>query len=102
MAFLPDATDFTDIPLMPKGDDAKVSCPKCFGHGYWNLTLNAYGPGKHFKAFCGQCWGWGWVKGTDATCLHDFKAIAPAQPFRCYHTDQCQKCGRTRSYSSDD
>lgn len=113
--FLPDATDFTDLPVRTlaaftdfadgsKRSGTFVLCPKCHGHGGWNLLLNQYGPGKHFQASCAQCWGWGWVAGdsTDATCLHDFHAIKPDQPFRCWHTDQCRKCGRTVSYSSDD
>lgn len=106
--FLPDATDFTDIPVMAHpgatyADKAThVLCPKCQGHGKWNLTVNAYGPGRHFQGSCGQCWGWGWVSGADATCLHTFVAIAPDQPFRCWHTIQCTACGTKRSYSSDD
>jgi hypothetical protein len=109
--FLPDATNFLDIPVMPNPEAAfgysggpMVACAKCQGHGKWNLTVNAYGPGKHFQGGCGQCWGWGWVKAdsVDATCLHTFKAIAPDQPFRCWHTVACTQCGHKRSYSSDD
>jgi len=107
--YLPDATDFTDIPakLNPseRTDGARMAgsfvlCPVCHGHGCWNLLLNRYGPGQHFQAFCRQCWGWGWVE--DGTCVHDFREVAPDQPFRCWHTERCTKCGRTRSYSSDD
>ena len=108
--FLPDATDFTGLTVRPDpvtlfpDKTGFVLCPKCHGHGRWNLTLNAYGDGKHFQASCGQCWGWGWVDGAspDATCLHDFVGIAPDQPWRSWHTIRCTLCGKTRSYSSDD
>jgi hypothetical protein len=95
----------TDGARMP-GDF--VLCPKCFGHGGWNLRLNAYRgttpEQRHFRASCGQCWGWGWVEtaSLDATCVHDYVGIAPDQPWRCWHTIQCTKCGATKSYDSSD
>jgi hypothetical protein len=110
--FLPDATDFTDIATTERPDlrfaslagREWVTCPKCAGHGKWNLTRDAYGAGRHFQAHCGQCNGYGWVEaGTvDATCLHDWHPTTPSQPFRCWHTDLCSRCGATHSYSSDD
>ena len=103
--YLPDATDFTDIPARPAPGSSPAMiarCPKCQGRGKWNLRRDAYGPGKHFQAACGQCWGWGWVEPADATCLHTFTNIAPDQPFRCWHRIRCTQCGRTHSYSSDD
>lgn len=120
MAFLPDATDFTDQPIQERPDlrfpgskpGPWVHCPKCLGHGRWNLTLDAYGPKpgdssgqrQHFQASCGQCWGWGWVEAgsLDATCLHQFSEVTPDQPFRCSHTIRCAQCDQRRSYSSDD
>ena len=112
MTFLQDATDFTDmlVKVRPdlRTDGARkpgtfVLCPVCKGYGGWNLTLNAYGAGRHFQAFCRQCWGWGWVEpGTDATCVHTFVEIAPDQPWRCWHTIRCTTCGETRSYDSSD
>lgn len=111
-SYLPDATDFTDIPVQPKPGEDAVLCPKCKGHGYWNLKLHAFAPlpgdphsrRQHFKASCAQCWGWGWVRATsrDAICLHDFVEIKPDQPFRGFHTLKCQVCGKKRSYSTDD
>lgn len=107
--YLPDATDFTDMELLLRPDvrfetmpGPWTLCPLCKGYGGWTLKLDAYGLGKHFRAFCRQCWGWGWAKGADATCIHDYKEIAPDQPFRCWHTIRCTKCGETKSYSSDD
>lgn len=113
--YLPDATDFTDmiIQLPPHERFASMAgdytlCPKCHGYGGWNLRLNAYRgetpDQRHFRASCGQCWGWGWVarEGPDATCVHEYREIEPDQPWRCWHTIQCTKCGRTRSYDSSD
>jgi hypothetical protein len=58
---------------------------------------------RHFRAFCFQCHGWGWVQpGLDADCLHEFKEIAPDQPWRCWHTYKCEKCGKTKSVDSSD
>ena len=110
--FLDDATDFTGIAVKDNPGERFesmrkqewVHCPLCHGHGNWNLTLNAYGPGQHFQAFCRQCWGWGWVEkdSPSVTCIHKFVEIAPDQPFRCWHTIRCTECGEKRSYSSDD
>lgn len=112
--FLPDATDFTDIPLLAKPEGypqgADTICPLCHGHGKWNLELNAYGSGKHFQGGCGQCWGWGWVTPEDADCIHEFVEISQAKAKAlgvmhfgmCWHVIQCTKCGRLRSYDSSD
>src|SRR5262245_27893834 len=49
--FLKDATSFVGFP--PKRKPTKLfpdltqKCPKCHGHGGWNLELNAYGRGDH-------------------------------------------------------
>lgn len=110
-AFLPDATDFTDVTVkdapsvrFPDMTGPWAHCPVCKGHGTWNLEVNAYGPGKHFQAFCSQCWGWGWVKadGADAACVHEFVEVKPDQSWRCWHTIRCTKCGHTKSYDSSD
>ena len=117
--FLPDATDFTDMPVKVRPDlrtdgarmpGTFVLCPKCHGHGGWNLTLHAYSPApgdpsgkrRHFQAFCSQCWGWGWVAAgsRDATCVHTFAEVAPDQPWRCWHTIRCTACGEKKSYDS--
>ena len=34
----------------PRCDSVPVTeCGKCKGHGKWNLELDAYGPGRHFR-----------------------------------------------------
>lgn len=35
-----------------------------------------------------------------ALCYHDYKEIAPSQPWACWHTEKCTKCGHTWSYDS--
>jgi len=112
--YLPDATSFDDLPILeepskrfPFPNSSKegnhVLCPKCKGHGYWNLQLNAYGPGRHFKCSCGQCNFWGWVdKGSlDETCIHERVEITPERTaekgFHYWgifcHAYECKKCG---------
>lgn len=115
--YLPDATDFTDMTMRLKPDQLFpnslqgrdwVECPKCRGYGGWNLRLNAYRGDtperRHFRASCGQCWGWGWVEqdGPDANCIHDYREIKPDQPWRCWHTIKCKRCDRKRSYDTSD
>lgn len=78
-----------------------VLCPKCKGHGGWNLTLNAYGPGKHFQAHCSQCNGWGYVRpGRDAECIHEDKHLRNTG--NCLNVYGCVKCGREVEIDSSD
>ena len=37
-------------------------CPTCQGYGGWILRPNAYGEGKHFECWCGDCFGNGYLK----------------------------------------
>jgi hypothetical protein len=84
---------FTDMP------GPWVRCPKCKGHGGWNLLLNQYPSDipahRHFRAACMQCNGWGWVKqdSVDATCIHDLKEVPTGRMFD--HRYVCTKgCGK--------
>lgn len=97
-----DAMNFDDIPIqtMPyPSTEPLVTCPKCHGHGYWNLRLNAYGPGKHFQALCSQCMGWGRLTAADAACVHDW---AVTRTGRCLVESTCTKCGKGRVIDSSD
>lgn len=85
-----------------KPDYLEFQCPACLGYGGWILKRDAYGPDQHFKCHCGQCYGWGWVHEIDAHCVHDLKEIKPSEPWRCWHTYECTKCGRQLSYDSSD
>lgn len=110
--YLPDATDFTDIPKrsQPDGLELIYECPKCHGHGMWNLRLHAYGSGNHFPCSCGQCHGWGYVAEADRSCLHEYRELSPTECLgrriahhgMCWHVVECVYCGRCLSYDSGD
>lgn len=111
--YLPDATNFDGLPKLErpsKDHNMPYQCPKCKGHGRWNLRLDAYGPGKHFQAHCGQCNGWGWVSEEDRDCVHKYEEISQAECRekgimhwgRCWHAYQCGKCGRVTGRDSSD
>jgi hypothetical protein len=111
MAYLPDATVFTDMAVKDKPghkDGALVLCPKCKGYGGWILKIDAYGPGRHFQAACSQCNSWGWVEAPDAECLHEWRELSVQEARSkgishfgmCYHVVECKHCGRIRSYDS--
>ena len=117
--FLETATDFTDMePLLrpdlvfnsykPKGEF--VLCPQCTGYGGWNLQLNVYGAGRHFRASCAQCNGYGWVDNADArdvSCVHEYQErdskaveVTGHSLFHMEHLWLCKKCGRWRVVDS--
>lgn len=98
---------FADFPP-PKTVNA---CPKCKGHGGWNLTLNAYPLHSyentpenrhihsHFRQSCFNCSGNG---ETLDTCEHEFREVPKAGLFRCEHAYRCVKCGQERIVDSSD
>jgi len=69
-------------------------CPKCQGHGRWNLSLNNYGPGVHFQAVCRQCNEYGWVKkgSPNSKCIHRWVHSRPGK-WNCTHYEKCSECG---------
>ena len=74
-------------------------CPSCQGHGYYNLTIHAYGFGQHFKRMCGACWSWGYIE--PGACAHVWDG--PSRNIgRCLHEWSCSKCGMTREVDSSD
>jgi hypothetical protein len=94
---------FDDLPILarPPMADTTIVCPKCKGHGGWNLRLNTYGPGKHFQASCNQCNGWGYVRpGRDAECIHEDKHLRNTG--NCLNVYGCVKCGREIEIDSSD
>ena len=107
-----DTGAFTDWPTpRPVPADHKT-CPKCTGHGGWNLVLNAYSlHGRpdtpenrhlysHFRTICGTCNGWGYVH-QDMNCP-DHKWVYERKLGRCYHLYRCESCGRTSEVDSGD
>ena len=100
---------FTDYPPLIENERGaakhpipvgSVQCPKCKGHGGWNLRLNAYGPGRHFRAACDQCNHWGHTTAKDAQCVHTFDNGRNVG--RCLTLYTCTKCGTKRTVDSSD
>jgi hypothetical protein len=105
----PDA--FVDFPAKaerPAHLPGAVECPRCKGHGGWNLELNCYPlhghestPENrhryaHFRASCAQCQGHGWTN--DVACIHDFHPAGSVAMFQ--HVHRCQKCGVEQVWDS--
>jgi hypothetical protein len=80
-----------------------VECPKCKGHGGWNLELNAY-PLRgtpdtprnrhlfsHFRASCSNCWGWGHVK-PEEDHVHEWNRTRNVG--NCENIWECEVCGK--------
>ena len=110
----PDA--FVDFPVKdkPTYDYQKgyVVCPKCDGHGGWNLKLNAYPlrgledtsenrhKFSHFKSNCGQCGGWGWTSPENTKCIHEMSRYRNVG--KCLNEYVCVKCGMIEEIDSSD
>lgn len=77
-----------------------VECAKCLGHGEWNLQLNAYGPGKHFRASCNNCTGWGYVPATQGGHIHEWDRGETVG--RCLTRYTCMGCKEVRDVDSSD
>lgn len=103
MTYIKEGTSFVGLPVKKKpahSKELKHKCPACKGHGYWNLTIDAYGPGKHFNSMCRRCNGWGWLSKADFKCEHKW---GPAKNLgRCYNEYTCEKCGIKNCVDSSD
>jgi hypothetical protein len=97
-----DPTAYEGLEKRKPRDPIAVECPKCNGHGGWILRRDAYGPGRHFRASCDNCWGWGYVKpgSKDANCLHEYQTDRNVG--RCLNVWKCRKCGAEREVDSSD
>ena len=107
----PDA--FLDYPGIKKPEYGHTKlCPKCKGHGGWNLRLNAYSlhnyPNtaenrhrySHFKCMCSHCSGWGYVLPTETCPGHEWQFLQNLG--RCYNRYKCLICGKTSDVDSSD
>lgn len=107
----PDA--FVDFPMQlprPEYGYTKV-CPKCKGHGGWNLALNQYALREyadtpenrhmyaHFTCLCGNCMGWGHVDESQ-TCVHEWEYKVSVG--KCLHESVCKNCGQKMIVDSSD
>ena len=112
----PDAfLDFPPIEGLRKGyfdPEKHKDCPRCQGHGGWNLRLNAYPlHGKestpenrhkhsHFRASCNHCNGWGFIDKDENCPGHKWKHEANLG--NCYNRYRCIHCGKTWCIDSGD
>ena len=100
----PDA--FLDHPRQEPGR-YKIECPRCKGHGGWNLSVNAYPLHsredtpenrhryRHFRAACDHCNGWGYVSEQTASKCSGHEWVRTETLGRCYHRQKCIHCGET-------
>lgn len=93
-------------------------CPRCQGHGGWNLLLNQYRlpPNSvrgrypdtpenrhiycHFRSQCGHCAGWGWVSRDEKCTGHDWELVANTG--RCLNMYRCVHCDARQEVDSSD
>ena len=98
----PDA--FVDYPKMeynPKMSWNDTECPKCFGHGGWNLSISQpHFHTSHFRAHCNQCHGNGWLPAANTACIHDLKWVKNIG--NCLNLYGCIKCEHTEEWDSSD
>jgi DnaJ-class molecular chaperone len=93
-----DADAFADMEVKsPAGWEEiwgkSAMCQKCKGHGGWNLKLDAFGPGKHFRASCDNCNGWGCVSAKQGAHVHEWDR---GQALSQHNTRYiCATCKRT-------
>ena len=92
---------FLDYPAKRDVPPGSKTCPKCLGHGGWNLRLNAYRLHQyedtaenrhryaHFRCSCSNCNGWGYVDETQ-TCVHEWGPRTSLG--NCLHRYVCRKC----------
>ena len=101
--------DFPSKPEKPSHmGDAFVECPRCQGHGGWNLSLRAYPLHdmadtaenrhrySHFRSHCGQCHGYGWTD--DVECIHEMEYSQNVG--NCENEYKCKKCDHRVVYDS--
>lgn len=77
-----------------------VECGQCHGYGGWNLKLDARGPGKHFRAHCNNCNGWGYVSAKQGNHVHEWGRGETIG--RCLTRYTCAGCGQVNDVDSSD
>ena len=93
------AEAYEGIERLPKPQGLPYECHKCHGYGGWVLQYNAYGPGRHFKAACNDCNGWGYTA-RPVDHVHEWGAWKNVG--RCLHQCTCLQCGKTIEVDSGD
>ncbi len=77
-----------------------VECGQCKGFGGWNLKLDAYALGRHFKASCNNCNGWGYVPASQGDHVHEWDAGETVG--RCVTRYTCITCKKVSDVDSSD
>lgn len=67
-------------------------CKQCKGYGGWNLKIDAYGIGQHFKCRCPNCYGYGYVLETFKDHIHNWEYIKDAPRFTS--SKRCTICNQ--------
>lgn len=105
----PDA--FLDHPMKEPGFYKNV-CPRCKGHGGWNLRANAYPlhgrpdtpenrhAFSHFRCSCNHCNGWGYVDDKTAATCQGHHWVYVENLGRCYNRYKCEHCGAVNDVDS--
>lgn len=107
---------FVDFVKMDASDAARygmtVECPRCKGHGGWNLQLNAYplhqyadtaynrNRYSHFRATCSHCNGWGYISPEEKCPGHEWELVRNFG--HCQHEYKCSVCGAIQHTDSSD
>ena len=96
---------FLDFVKREKLSYYPYECPKCKGHGGWNLKINCYplhGRSRefgHFRCVCHVCNGSGYTP-TENPCDHDWKFEQNLG--RCYNRYRCLNCNNIMDVDSSD
>lgn len=94
-------------------------CPRCKGHGGWNLQLNAYPLHSyentaenrhryaHYRSMCDICNGWGYIhqnqNSLNSDCVENGHVWSFVQNLgRCYNRYKCLTCGIHQEVDSSD
>jgi len=97
------ANRFKDLPVKERQGWHGEVCPKCEGHGEWNLSVNCYpeqeGKFRHFRMACTACGGSGYLR-KDQTCAHEWGKDEVVG--HCLHKWTCLHCGETKLVDSGD
>ena len=94
---------FIDFPPVQPPPPGRTPCPRCHGHGGWNIRMHAHQvPPKypdtpenrhrfaHFQAACTNCNGWGHVPEAQGDHAHRWVTLRWTSSV---HTQQCEDCG---------
>lgn len=94
-----DPHSFDRISLQEKRDymkDNYATCPKCLGHGAWNMSASA----NASKFHCTKCNGYGYVHRAHGACACEMEHLRNVG--NCLNEYKCKKCGSVQTWDSGD